>query len=215
MCSVRLAAAPGANAGAREANCRRDMLLRRGALHPELSHPAAPNLELDGERHISGQLEPVLRDVVRHGPCEHRSVAGAPGARGGAVLHLVPSVEFVRDGVEHGWVSFVSDRRVRSGRVSRPVRSGLSGDAPDPDRWGPALTEQDAPGPVGPLKQSSQPRCPPWLSVHVRCTRPAQESGASRWGEQDSNLRRLSQRVYSPSPLTTRTSPRACCAQAV
>src|SRR3954465_1024305 len=30
-----------------------------------------------------------------------------------------------------------------------------------------------------------------------------------QWGEQDSNLRRHSQRVYSPSPLTTRTSPRA------
>src|SRR3954471_3887313 len=29
------------------------------------------------------------------------------------------------------------------------------------------------------------------------------------WGEQDSNLRRQSQWVYSPSPLTTRTSPRA------
>src|SRR5947209_13019879 len=32
---------------------------------------------------------------------------------------------------------------------------------------------------------------------------------AIEWGEQDSNLRRHSQRVYSPSPLTTRTSPRA------
>src|SRR4051794_33827471 len=31
---------------------------------------------------------------------------------------------------------------------------------------------------------------------------------ALRWGEQDSNLRRQSQWVYSPSPLTTRTSPR-------
>src|SRR4051812_6634926 len=30
-----------------------------------------------------------------------------------------------------------------------------------------------------------------------------------QWGEQDSNLRRHSQWVYSPSPLTTRTSPRA------
>src|ERR1700753_4278434 len=29
-----------------------------------------------------------------------------------------------------------------------------------------------------------------------------------RWGRQDSNLRRQSQRVYSPSPLTTRTLPR-------
>jgi GNAT superfamily N-acetyltransferase len=32
---------------------------------------------------------------------------------------------------------------------------------------------------------------------------------AGQWGEQDSNLRRLSQRIYSPSPLATRTSPRA------
>ena len=31
------------------------------------------------------------------------------------------------------------------------------------------------------------------------------------WGEQDSNLRRQSQCVYSASPLTTRTSPRAAC----
>jgi hypothetical protein len=31
---------------------------------------------------------------------------------------------------------------------------------------------------------------------------------AAKWGEQDSNLRRHSQWVYSPSPLTTRTSPR-------
>src|SRR3954447_21482796 len=31
----------------------------------------------------------------------------------------------------------------------------------------------------------------------------------AEWGEQDSNLRRHSQWVYSPSPLTTRTSPQA------
>ena len=29
-----------------------------------------------------------------------------------------------------------------------------------------------------------------------------------QWGVQDSNLRRLSQRIYSPSPLTTRETPR-------
>src|SRR5205085_2264343 len=39
----------------------------------------------------------------------------------------------------------------------------------------------------------------------LRCHAPL----GGEWGEQDSNLRRLSQRVYSPSPLTTRTSPRA------
>jgi hypothetical protein len=38
----------------------------------------------------------------------------------------------------------------------------------------------------------------------------ASEGGAYwQWGEQDSNLRRLSQRVYSASPLAARTSPRA------
>src|SRR3954452_6920709 len=40
-------------------------------------------------------------------------------------------------------------------------------------------------------------------------TRAARATNEERWGEQDSNLRRHSQRVYSPSPLTTRTSPRA------
>ena len=31
---------------------------------------------------------------------------------------------------------------------------------------------------------------------------------SEKWWEQDSNLRRLSQRVYSPSPLTARESHR-------
>ncbi len=35
------------------------------------------------------------------------------------------------------------------------------------------------------------------------------EQAEPEWGEQDSNLRRQSQCVYSASPLTTRTSPRA------
>ena len=45
---------------------------------------------------------------------------------------------------------------------------------------------------------------------------------SSWWGEQDSNLRRQSQRVYSPSPLTARASPQgsgavaaACCRAAL
>jgi hypothetical protein len=41
---------------------------------------------------------------------------------------------------------------------------------------------------------------------HIRTKSTGGES--SGWGRQDSNLRRHSQRVYSASPLTTRTLPR-------
>ena len=36
----------------------------------------------------------------------------------------------------------------------------------------------------------------------------AEHTARLQWGVQDSNLRRLSQRIYSPSPLTTRETPR-------
>src|SRR5206468_4330316 len=44
------------------------------------------------------------------------------------------------------------------------------------------------------------------------CTTPVaaglRETVATRWGREDSNLRRLSRRVYSPFPLATRAHPR-------
>src|SRR3954468_3705127 len=47
--------------------------------------------------------------------------------------------------------------------------------------------------------------------AHATSSAPEVQAGRAKlqWGEQDSNLRRHRQRVYSPSPLTTRTSPRA------
>ena len=44
---------------------------------------------------------------------------------------------------------------------------------------------------------------------HARGTEVALQNGLSQWWGQDSNLRRLSQRVYSPSPLTAREPHRA------
>src|ERR1700761_7718472 len=51
-------------------------------------------------------------------------------------------------------------------------------------------------------------QCPGLKNFERRKTSRAAEEFLSRWGREDSNLCRQSQRVYSPSPLTTRTLPR-------
>ena len=51
----------------------------------------------------------------------------------------------------------------------------------------------------------ADPRACPWVGRPGSRGRSRQ---ATEWGEQDSNLRRRSQPVYSRSPLTTRASPR-------
>src|SRR3954454_4744548 len=52
-------------------------------------------------------------------------------------------------------------------------------------------------------RTSGSGKCLLWPSC------PSAAGRRRRWWEQDSNLRRLSQRVYSPSPLTARESHRA------
>ncbi len=59
--------------------------------------------------------------------------------------------------------------------------------------------------------QPARATCPRrWASTGIEridTTDDAITDGLIQWGLQDSNLRRHSQRIYSPSPLTTRTNP--------
>ena len=46
------------------------------------------------------------------------------------------------------------------------------------------------------------------LDRPLQLKRPDSLTTRQKWGREDSNLRRLSQRVYSPSPLAAREHPR-------
>ena len=98
----------------------------------------------------------------------------------------------------------------RSARPDRPVPGGLPASATP----GPATTSRPEPVAGGGLAGARSPTCGPRFprSKAKRCggnrATPPKAAEADKWGREDSNLRRLSRRVYSPFPLAARAHPR-------
>ena len=129
-----------------------------------------------------GRALPLDADLARRGRGDNES---------GRVARAVPAVGARR----HGTRGPAQGRRPGDGsicRSGRPERGRRSLGAP-----GSAAREQRDAGRSRSVRAAPPPP-----------QRPPARPQQVEWGEQDSNLRRHSQCVYSASPLTTRTSPR-------
>ncbi len=94
----------------------------------------------------------------------------------------------------------VSEKREPSGDLVRTDRLGEEDEVPPPERRVRGGADDDVPFPVLDLAPAEREH-----GVEVR---PETEGDDVQCREEDSNLRRLSQRVYSPPPLATRESLR-------